>query len=1232
MKELKGILSALSETKTQDLLSESPMRWEELKPEQMVSLLRRVFGDSVDIIDPALSLQASPIAGGPLQGAGAVLYLQALRQLAAPGTRGPVLSMLKKPIVMLVAQPRQEEKFRATGFADSKTGRAAVIVNAWKAIIIVPRNYQPPEGKPVGNDQNPLFYYFDPQSDLSASQAPREVITFCQVLIKGCQVPAVQQGRPVNVTVEPVFNVLGFFHGCRAMCVETSDSPWWVLYFAIMAVGRGGVKFSETDQLSLSRLQTVLGSLFTKPAVPPALQVASSGAMTSSSFAVEPASSFAVEPASTEPETKESPADLSWLPEALKTVAARGGSGQDAEKKPLFSVQEAGLFDRFHLAVYRTDPEIKIPAEKREKLKNMEYLVRDLRFLKKKDYWLQNTLKYWHEKQGDIQNRQVVYFFRAADGHGLGIVVRWSHPNTALAKQMWQVHRVTDEGPKIKRYLQKADLTRTVPTFYAEVRVMVFRGCEQVASSGQAFQVTGLDAECDFQLIAPDALYALALPAEILAPFEKPAASRSKTPLALPREEKPTPPPVSAPSVDSVDNSLLYTPAIMAGILRAYQIAPAPEAKLSRDSSGGFELTAYPESKLTGTVFLQDLLSYWQAQQGRLENRRVAYVFSAAYSQTGQVQRLGVVIQYSAPNTTLASQCWQENKETRTESMPALLESTLSQAALRFYTQVQVTVLGMAAQPDLVQKLQAPLGKIGRGHMDLNFKAIPVNNAYSVILMEDILGMLQHGQTRDIDPATVVAAHRERCVQAILTRWEQTEHRDALLQQELTAALRTVLIMATLNTQRQSEYRREEENSVSLRVVKARDEAMKRHLYAQRFPDSRALIERLPLTVLASFLITPEVTENLKTLNTHRDELRRELLSWEMDLEARIKHYRSTPCDYVTQAWNFIYYASFLGLGGELFRQISGPLVGEGGSPEEKVSESARDLAAKEARWAAAVVKRMTRSETLSVRSETAARLFLGTEPVSRSLGVLGTLVGAGVQIAFGPYAFVQMLGIAALTLRMQRTIESRRLDDLKAELKEPEFSLTALHRLSVLLWHGGEALVLGSLMPLVSTTGGLAGSAVAMTAATRLLPRRSRSRQTSPTEGAELGGLLIRQGGAMLGQRGMMALFVLAVNVQHRMLYRDTAVALLSHAAARQPGIQEWKIESADFRDPRLWLNSQRNPLTLSWLTPSGAARRVECEIQGLPVLTPTGITGLVCIGDVPATELSTTLGLPRP
>ena len=102
---------------------------------------------------------------------------------------------------------------------------------------------------------------------------------------------------------------------------------------------------------------------------------------------------------------------------------------------------------------------------------------------------------------------------------------------------------------------------------------------------------------------------------------------------------------------------------------------------------------------------------------------------------------------------------------------------------------------------------------------------------------------------------------------------------------------------------------------------------MKRHLYGQRFPDQRALIEGLPLAVLASFLVTADAMENLKTLNTHRDQLRRELRLVGNGSEDKIDSHRSTPCDYLTQAWQFTYHASFLGLGGELFRLISGPLA-----------------------------------------------------------------------------------------------------------------------------------------------------------------------------------------------------------------------------------------------------------------------------------------------------------------
>lgn len=984
---LKLVLQALSPTEIKDSLSPSSSSVTELEPRQMVTILQRLFGDSIHVIDPALSLQALPLALGPAKAAGMVQYLQTLRPWMP----------LKKPVVMLVAQPHIEQKSRAPGFAGSHNRQGATTtLQNWRAIVIVPQNYQPPEGKSVGNDQNPLIYYFDPQKQLPQTQAPVEIMQFCQVLLRGCQVPAMHQGRPVQLRVEPVFKQLGFFHGCRALCSDAADSGWWALYLAIMAVSHGGVSFSETDGLSTSRLQTVLGSVLIK--------------------LVE------------SPTADESTADSS---------SSSSGSSLSAELSSSSSSR--------------------------------------------------------------------------------------SMSSVSIAEI-------------------KADLS------------------------------------------------------------------------------EPTPAPSAPDFPESPYTGPTYTPAIMAGILRAYQVASTPDAKLSPDSSGEFELTAYPQATLTEGVFLQDLLRYWQAQQGRLENRRIAFLFSALNTQTQQPQRVGVIIQYAAPNTALASQLWRETNSLESQS--------LIQAAPRFYQQMQVMVLGVAAEQSLMNSLKSPLEKVCRGKVVLKFKAIAPTAAYSVILMEDVLGMLQHAQTRESEPSAVAAAHRQRCIQAILERWRQTEHHNAPLQRDLLAALRTVLILNTLQNQR----RQLTEDKLSPRTMKARDEAMKRYLYAQRFPDPQALIEGLPLTLLSSFLITAEVTENLTVLNQHIDQLRLEILQWELRLQDDIQRERQTPCDYVTRAWRFVYYSSFLGLGGELCRVLGISLSGEG-SREDKHHESAQALAAQEAHLLGQAIKKITRSEILSARSETAVRLYLGAEPVTRSLGILGTCLGMGVQIYLGPYALVQMLGISAITLMASRQVDRNRLDHFKAELKQPVISAKALHRLSVLLWHGGEALMQGSLVPIVLAAGGMLGSE-AVTIMTRKVspPEEKKSHQPSAAaESAELGWLLTRQVGAWLGQRGAARVWLLAIGIQHRILYRDTALTLLSHTASNHPGLREWKIEGADFRRPSFWLNDH-NPLRLSWINSSGVQHQAVCEIKALPVLTPSGITGLDCQSDMPTTELSATLGLPRP
>ena len=232
-------------------------------------------------------------------------------------------------------------------------------------------------------------------------------------------------------------------------------------------------------------------------------------------------------------------------------------------------------------------------------------------------------------------------------------------------------------------------------------------------------------------------------------------------------------------------------------------------------------------------------------------------------------------------------------------------------------------------------------------------------------------------------PPLAAAAHRERCLQAILSRWTETEHRDSPLHRELLAALRTVLIMATLQTQRRSGYRQPGEGDLSPRMQKDRDEAMKRHLYAQRFPDPRALIEGLPLTVLASFLLTSDATAWLQTLNQHKDTIRQQNLLWEMDLQEKARHQRPTPCDRLTEVLAFIYHSSFIGLGGEVFRLTARTALQEGKSEnkeskENKYAPKPLNLADFEAKTLGGLVRRLTRSDTLAIRSEERVTNFSG--------------------------------------------------------------------------------------------------------------------------------------------------------------------------------------------------------------------------------------------------------------
>ena len=494
---LKQLLLALSETK--DSLSLSPVSSAELKPQQMVTVLQRLFGDDIHVINPALSLQASPLARGSAHAAGSVQYMQALR----PWTP------LKKPVVMLVAQPQTEQKSRSP----------TVMVNAWRTMVIVPQNYQPPEGKAVGNNENPLMYYFDPQKQLAPDQAPAEIIGFCQVLMRGCQVPAMHQGRTVRITVECVFKQLGFLHGCRDICSESSDSSWWALYFAIMAVSYGGVSFVEADRLSLSRLQTVLGSVLIEPAQSLETSPATSAASSSSTMTISSSSNSATDiktvvqsssHSSTSPSLESSkptldPEEASWLTEALKTLDEKTSKPSQALMWKIGTGESAdGATSQWEIERCLPVTEGKAEAHSHE----FELVSRDGSVFNG-DFFVQNTLKYWHDRQGKVEKRAVLYLFSSPNqARQKGLIIRWLNPDLTLAQALWNQHRISDQQPKTKRYLKNKLLMAGIRQLFTEIEVVIFTGMISNIPTASRIRIE-LPDDGHFKKIAVGQLYAL---------------------------------------------------------------------------------------------------------------------------------------------------------------------------------------------------------------------------------------------------------------------------------------------------------------------------------------------------------------------------------------------------------------------------------------------------------------------------------------------------------------------------------------------------------------------------------------------------------------------------------------------------------------------------------------------------------------------------------------------------
>lgn len=253
MKELKELITALT---ADDDVSEPVVgvgERRELSSAQMVSGFKRLFGDHIHLIDPALSLRASPITAGPMQTAGIFQYAQTIRQQCVDPSiisslPGPI--MLYKPVVMMLATSN-------SALAPAPQPKSL----SWKTVVILPMNYHPPLGKPVGNNRHLRVYYFDTESKQLPNQIPREVAHFCMALSQGFQMPAIHQGRSGMAQVLPVLSALTLSNGSRVLSREALDSSWWAVYFAVMAVAEGGYDFDvqRSDHLTTARLQQLFG-------------------------------------------------------------------------------------------------------------------------------------------------------------------------------------------------------------------------------------------------------------------------------------------------------------------------------------------------------------------------------------------------------------------------------------------------------------------------------------------------------------------------------------------------------------------------------------------------------------------------------------------------------------------------------------------------------------------------------------------------------------------------------------------------------------------------------------------------------------------------------------------------------------------------------------------------------------------------------------------------------------
>ena len=1082
-----------------------------LTPERMCNILKKLFGNTIHLINPNLSLQGSPIGSGNKQASAIFGYLRTIQQNCIE--EGP--TPLSKPIVMILSEsPAVAVKVPAgaapasmgsTNPTDlSVAGSASAMAPTfpdWQTLIIIPPNYQPPAGEARDNNK-PVIYYFDPKNTLAPGHVPALVMPFLMALTKGYKAPAVFQGRQIIAVVPPLLPGLGYFNGSR-LCTEISkDTAVWALYYTSVAVGTGQYALPATV-LSTHQLERIFSQIL--------------------------------------PENASE--EQSSRPSLLQSVLERDCSDAAAPLSPTLS--NASAVDSSSSAVV-----VSMSAS---------------------SYAMGSS------------SIALVSSSSAVSPSSMDVDPSASSPSTSLAV-----------------------------TSSETVSLKPIRDEHESSLGGDNPNNRDNDGRDEIKERA-EVQSATSTPRTALV-----SASASASGLVSAREENAALSPGLAEGEEPLLKPL-YTIKQIETLLKAYGIPVLPAKglkpddikKLATDNEGHVEVYGHAYQPLQDDLFLHDQIHYWQIKKGRLENRRVTFLLKAANVK----QPISVIVELTSPNIHLAGTAWQAYGETPTSDL--LSKRIFTSQISTWYANTRIIVLGAASNKTQVDALASAGKKAFQGRISLDFMDIAPSPMASLALLEMTLSLLFHGQGRPIDAATAVKEHRQRSIQAVLKQINEYALNSPPVHRIIELTLRTLCKQNQLILSQTKKHSLPGSDRDSLLKRQQLHNYIKRNLYQLALPDTEQLLGGFSLQDLLLLLDAPDGVGFLQILNEKKSDNRRKILSFEMELQESInskpltwRHWAKVKAKDMAV---FGYQHSFVAFMKEIFTAMSVLVL------EDVSEEQLKQVINSSVNTVERLTYLLTRSQDRAKRYSNKFKDYLGNPSIPSlpgSMGVFGSLLGLGLQWNLGPRVLLDMIGVSLISARLVNAQQNWQIQEESAELREELLKPSNIYRLNYFLLGMIEGGITGNYSRLFGAMGGVAGSVTVEKLAKLFLVRKPNVNDTPESiEARKTLVTLFALCGSALGNVGGAFVYRTRESYLQRTTQREVLNSVIQYVQENSDISLE--AEAPSLLRPSL-LFSFSNPVRLTWQQ-EGIAHDAQCDIQSMPILTSSGITGMVCQNDAP-------------